>query len=175
MHQQTWYWPTKPEYSASSIIRVKIILTQFVKTHFCKFFQNHLNDVILSAMASQITGVSTVYSTVCSAADQRKHQRSASLAFVRGTRRWPVNSPHKGPVTRKIFIWWRHHVKPTYFMISSVYKIIIPTRQIHRKHTTDHQPMKKSNVTRSKLATEKLMYIFLVTMGTYESTGWASI
>ena len=34
---------------------------------------------------------------------QRKHQSSASLAFVRGIRRWPVNSPHKGPVTRKIF------------------------------------------------------------------------
>ena len=36
-------------------------------------------------------------------ADQRKHQSSSSLAFVRGIRRWPVNSPHKGPVTRKMF------------------------------------------------------------------------
>ena len=36
-------------------------------------------------------------------ADQRKHQSSASLAFVRGIHRWPVNSPHKRPVTRKIF------------------------------------------------------------------------
>ena len=35
--------------------------------------------------------------------DQRKHQSSASLAFVRGIRWWPVNSPHKGPVTRKMF------------------------------------------------------------------------
>ena len=35
--------------------------------------------------------------------DQRKHQSSASLAFVRGIHRWPVNSPHKGPVTRKMF------------------------------------------------------------------------
>ena len=39
--------------------------------------------------------------------DQRKHLRhwwksSASLAFVRGINRWPVNSPHKGPVTRKM-------------------------------------------------------------------------
>ena len=32
-----------------------------------------------------------------------KHQSSASLAFVRGIHRWPVNSPHKGPVTRKMF------------------------------------------------------------------------
>ena len=54
-------------------------------------------------MASQITGVSVVYSAVCSSADQQKHQSSASLAFVRGIHRWPVNSPHKGPVTRKMF------------------------------------------------------------------------
>ena len=57
----------------------------------------------MSTMASQITGVSIVYSTVCSGADQRKHQISASLAFVRVIHRWPVNSPHKWPVTRKMF------------------------------------------------------------------------
>ena len=39
---------------------------------------------------------------VCSGADQRKHQRPASLAFVRGIHRWPVDSPHKGSVTRKM-------------------------------------------------------------------------
>ena len=44
-----------------------------------------------------------VYSAVYSGADQRKHQSSASLAFVRGIHRWPVNSPHKWPVTRKMF------------------------------------------------------------------------
>ena len=60
-------------------------------------------DVIMSAMASQITSLTIVYSTVYSGADQRKHQNSASLAFVRGIHRWPVNSPHKGPVTRKMF------------------------------------------------------------------------
>ena len=57
----------------------------------------------MSAMASQITDVSIVYSTICSASDQRKHKRSASLAFVRDIHRWPMNSPHKGPVPRKIF------------------------------------------------------------------------
>ena len=57
----------------------------------------------MSAMASQITGVSIVYSTVCSGADQWKHQSSASLAFVRGFHRWPVNSPHTRPVTWKMF------------------------------------------------------------------------
>ena len=62
----------------------------------------HYIDVIMSAMASQITNLTIVYSTVYSGADQRKHQSSASLAFVRGIHRWPVNSPHKGPVTRKM-------------------------------------------------------------------------
>ena len=57
----------------------------------------------MSAMASQITSLTIVYSTVCSVADQRKHQSSASLVFVRGIRRWRVNSPHNGPVTRKLF------------------------------------------------------------------------
>ena len=57
----------------------------------------------MSAMASQITSLTIAYSTVYSGAYQRKHQGSASLAFVRGIHRWPVNSPHKGPVTRKMF------------------------------------------------------------------------
>ena len=61
------------------------------------------SDVIMSSMTSQITGVLIVYSTICSGADQRKHQSSASLAIVRGIHRWPVNSQHKGPVTRKMF------------------------------------------------------------------------
>ena len=70
----------------------------------------HYNDVIMSAIASQITSLTIVYSTVYSDADQRKHQSSASLAFVRGIHRWPVNSPHKWPVTRQnVSIWWRHH------------------------------------------------------------------
>ena len=63
----------------------------------------HYSDVIMGAMASQITLVSIVYSTVCSDTDQGKHQIFAALAFVRGIHRWPANSPHKGPVTRKIF------------------------------------------------------------------------
>ena len=46
---------------------------------------------------------SRLFTTIYSGADQRKHQSSASLAFVRGIHRWPVNSPHKGPVTRKMF------------------------------------------------------------------------
>ena len=63
----------------------------------------HYGDVIMGATASQITSLTIVYSTVYSGGDQRKHQSSASLAFVRGINRWPVNSPHKWPVTRKMF------------------------------------------------------------------------
>ena len=63
----------------------------------------HYDDVIMSAIASQITSLIIVYSIVYSDADQRNHQSSASLAFVCGIHRGPVNSPHKWPETRKMF------------------------------------------------------------------------
>ena len=63
----------------------------------------HYNGVIMGAIASQITSLTIVFSTFYSNADQRKHQSSASLPFVRGIHRGPVNSPHKWPVTRKMF------------------------------------------------------------------------
>ena len=59
----------------------------------------------MGTVASQITSLSIVYSTVYSGAYQRKHQSSASLAFVRGFHRCPVNSPHKWPLTRKMFLF----------------------------------------------------------------------
>ena len=63
----------------------------------------HYNDVIIGPISSQITSLTIVYSIVYSDADKRKHQSSASLAFVRGFHRGPVNSPRKWPVTRKMF------------------------------------------------------------------------
>ena len=77
-------------------------------SYYCRLALSHqhittVTSYIMNAMASLITGASIVYSTVCSDADQRKHESSASLAFVRGIHRWPVNSPHKGPVMRKMF------------------------------------------------------------------------
>ena len=70
----------------------------------------------MGAMASRITGVSIVYSTVCSDADQSKHQSSASLVFVGGGGGGGGNSPVTGefPAQRasnaeNISIWWRHH------------------------------------------------------------------
>ena len=65
--------------------------------------RHHYGDVIMGTMASQITSLTIVYSTVYSGADQRKHQSSASLVFARGIHRGPVNSSHKWLVTRKMF------------------------------------------------------------------------
>ena len=83
-------------------------------------FQAHYDDVIMDAMASRITSLMIVYSTVYSGADQSKHQSSASLAFVWGIHRGPVNSPHKWPVTRKmssfddvIMLWIFHRMYST--------------------------------------------------------------
>ena len=67
----------------------------YILLHYC--------DVIMNTIASQITSLTIVFLTVNSGTDQRKHQSSASLAFVRGIHRRPVNPPHKGPVTRKMF------------------------------------------------------------------------
>ena len=72
----------------------------------------HYSDVIMSAMASQITGVSMVCSTVCLGADQRKHQTP---------RHWPLWGEFTGDQVTGEFpsqwasnvehvsVWWRHH------------------------------------------------------------------
>ena len=70
----------------------------------------------MNTIASQITSLAIVYSTLHSGANQRKHQSSASLAFVRGIHRWSVNSLLKWSATRKMFpfedviIWNREKV-----------------------------------------------------------------
>ena len=71
--------------------------------HLGQLYPTHYNDVIVSTMASQITSPAIVYSADYSGADQRKHQNTAWLAFVREIHRGPVNYPHKGPVTGKMF------------------------------------------------------------------------
>ena len=69
----------------------------------------------MGTMASEITSLTIVYSTVYSSVDQAKYQSFMSLAFVQGIHQWPVNSPHRGPVTRKMFsfddvIMWHWHI-----------------------------------------------------------------
>ena len=69
-------------------------------------------DVIMSAMASKTTGFSIVCLSVYSGTDQRKHQTSTSLAFVRGIHRWLVDFPHKWQLMlENVSIWWRHRGK----------------------------------------------------------------
>ena len=72
------------------------------RTDLCRFtVGKRFSDVIMGSMVSQITSLTIVYSIVYSGAD-KKHQSSASMAFVWGIHQWPVNSPHKRPVTRKM-------------------------------------------------------------------------
>ena len=99
-------------------------------------------NVIMGALASQITSFTIVYLSVYSGADQRKHQSSASLAFVWGIHRWPVNSPHKWSVTRKMFPFddvimdnanhyaWQIVVRFIFHRIQQWYK----TRKHHYSH-----------------------------------------
>ena len=75
-----------------------VTLMAITKTNF-QDPAHHYGGVIMGAIASQITSLTIVYSD----ADQRKHQSSTSLTFVWGIHRGPVNSPHKWPVTRKMF------------------------------------------------------------------------
>ena len=80
-----------------SLVRFVIILV--------KWGTQHYTDVTMGAMASQITSLVIVYSTVYSGSDQRKHHSSASLTFVWGIHPAPVNSLHKWPVTWKMFLF----------------------------------------------------------------------
>ena len=93
----------EPTKSSGRFIQVLLYIdSNFIK--FCSLESNNTdNTFIMSIIVSQITSLTIVYSTVNSDADQRKHQSSASLAFVRGIHWLLVNSPHKWPVTRKMF------------------------------------------------------------------------
>ena len=110
--------------------------TMVILNHLWSYDMHH-SDIIMNTMVSQITIVSILNLTVCSGPDQRNHQSSASLALVRGVHGWLVNSPHKGPVTRKWFpfddvIMWMDIYKPqrTVVMMSkqglSDHRVIIP-------------------------------------------------
>ena len=84
-------------------LNIARVLCTYTAGHGWGTFCFHYSDVIMGPTASQITSLTIVFSAVYSDAVQRKHQSSASLAFVRGIHRGPVNSPHKWPVTRKMF------------------------------------------------------------------------
>ena len=99
-----WRRPGDKSLSEPMMVRLPthicVTRPQWVKSNQCNWYQIlstcHYNNVIMSAMASQITGISIVCLTVCSGAHQGKYQSSASLVFIREIQRWPVDSPHKG-------------------------------------------------------------------------------
>ena len=80
-----WWSPSAKSQSCGDLVFSSLL-------HYC--------DAIMGTVTSQITSLTIVYIAVYSDADQSKHQSSASLAFVCGIHRGPVNSPHKWPVTR---------------------------------------------------------------------------
>ena len=87
----------------------------------------HYSNVIMSTMASQITSLTIVYSTVYSGANLIIHQSPASLAFMMGIHRWPVNSPHKGSVTRKMFLFRDVIMLLLFIYVSLSWENIIPS------------------------------------------------
>ena len=94
-------------------LNVIMLVTSSISNHPMENSDSaHYCDVLMGVMASQITSLTIVYPIVYSDADQRKHQSSAWLAFVRGIHRdrWipRTNSQLRGNVS----IWWRHHDQP---------------------------------------------------------------
>ena len=105
----------------------------------------------MGTIAPQITSLVIVYSTVYSDEHQRKHPSSASLAFVRGIHRGPVNSPHKWPVTRKMFpfddviMFNIHssggpvHMQDPTLVVTKPAGVLALTARSHLQHSADYK------------------------------------
>ena len=141
-----WSWPLNDE-PITVLVFVKLLC--FAKhmevwTWCIWIWLDHYSDVIMGAMAFQITSLVIVYSTVYSSADKRKHQSYASLAFVRGIHRWPVNSPYNWSVMRKMFpfddvimmnsIWVYHFMK--FWMLCTCF--YISDSSLHCAYVSSH-------------------------------------
>ena len=101
----------------------------------------------MGSMASQITRVPIVYSTVCSGADHRKHESSVSLAFVRGIDRLPLNSQYKWPVTWKMFPFEDVIMHTVYVRVVATYIRMYSSDHGIRKH--DARRIKINHITTS--------------------------
>ena len=107
-YQHSWY-ATNDHLISATWINIFVRCHLYIQSGlWCYMSQwpmtvSHYSDVTMGVMASQIISLTVVYSTVYSAADHIKHQSSALLIFVRGIHRSPVISPHRKPVTRKMF------------------------------------------------------------------------
>ena len=140
----------------------------------------------MSAMAYQITGVSTACSTVCSSADQRKHQTSASLAFVSGIHWWPVVSHHKGPVTRKCFHLmtssWQsamhrsnHSYEKTNTLLLCIVNMICFATVIGKNHTQSKGSWSASGIIVEAKLKSAIMMARPYAIYIYETTSWSII
>ena len=103
-------WEPISRYSFTTVYHVYSILliicmtkkrVQLIRT---KQRHHRYNDVTMSAMASEITSLTIVYSTVYSGAEKRKYQSSVLLAFVRG-----IHRSQSASNAEDVSIWWRHH------------------------------------------------------------------
>ena len=103
----THFWPNRIPVKHTDPATLLFLRFTFVTGRIIIY---HYNEVIMGTMTSQITSLTIVYSTVCSGADQRKHQSSASLAFVRGIHRGTGEFPAQiGSNAESVSIWWRYH------------------------------------------------------------------
>ena len=107
-NKMSQYWPRSV--LPHAITREQLVISSLQRSLSHIYF--HFCDVIMATMASQITSPTVVYSTVYSnAADQRRYQCSASLAFFAGSS--PGNGEFPAQVAsnaENVSIWWRHHV-----------------------------------------------------------------
>ena len=94
------FWPSSSEIPVSWLLTLQEVAVRLQTNQWSDYVKIWSVD---SVLYSSSLIVSILYSAVCLDADQRKHQSSAPMAFMRVIHRWPVNSPHKGPVTRKMF------------------------------------------------------------------------
>ena len=125
-----------------TLVMCPIIYNKYFSVCF-KLGQPHYDDVIMDTIASQITSLAIVYSIVYSSAVLRKHQSSASLAFVWGIHRGPVKFPaQRASYAENVSIWWRHHALAGHQtalqinMVSYVYTGIVdsPIIETQSKH-----------------------------------------
>ena len=131
---------------------------------FLQVYILHYNDVIMGAMASQITSLTSVHSTVYSRRRSKKHQSSALLAFVRGIHRWPVNCLHKGPVTWKMF--------PFDDVIMVHWYTAVPVCSPWYSRQTLHGSQMRSNYWISFVRPKSYLCIAFVSVLLYEISGY---
>ena len=130
--------------SSISVWRYSRIYWTFTSTTdvYLPKYCDYYNDVIMGAIASQIISLTIVYSTVCSDADQRKHQSSALLVIRAG------NSPGEFPAqmtnnAENVSILWRHHDNVRYLMCCVEHYCLITNAQ---NIDSSNNFFKKSNV-----------------------------